>query len=121
MDDEEIILRVKFFRTGTGNEPVREWLRNLAPDVRKTIGEDIKSVQFGWPLGMPLVKKVEPDLWEVRSSIKNGIVRILFTVVDGKMVLLHGFIKKSQKIAQNDLDTARQRLSHIKLEDENDK
>jgi phage-related protein len=120
-EDEEIVLRVKFFRTSAGNEPVREWLKELSPDVRKTIGEDIKSVQFGWPLGMPLVKKIEPGLWEVRSSIRDGIVRILFTVVEDKMVLLHGFVKKSPKLPQNELNTARQRLNNIQLEQENGK
>lgn len=121
MDDEEIVLEVKFFRTTHGNEPVREWLRGLTPDVKKTIGEDIKSVQFGWPLGMPLVRKLAPDLWEVRSSIRDGIVRVLFTVVDNKMVLLHGFIKKSQKTPQNDLNTAKRRLNKVQLEDKNGK
>ncbi len=122
MDDEDIVLRVKFFRTGNGNgnEPVREWLKSLSPDIRKIIGEDIKSVQFGWPLGMPLVRKLAPNLWEIRSSIREGIVRVLFTIVDNKMVLLHGFIKKSQKTPQNDLDIARRRLRKVQLEDEND-
>ncbi len=120
MDDEDIVLRIKFFRTGNGNEPVREWLKSLSPDIRKIIGEDIKSVQFGWPLGMPLVRKLAPNLWEIRSSIREGIVRVLFTIVDNKMVLLHGFIKKSQKTPQNDLDIARRRLRKVQLEDEND-
>ncbi len=107
MDDEELVLKVRFYRTDAGNEPVRSWLKTLNLADRKIIGEDIKSVQFGWPLGMPLVKKLESDLWEVRSSISTGIARVLFTVLDNYMVLLHGFIKKSQKTPQSDLDTAR--------------
>ena len=102
-----------------GNEPVREWLKSLSPDVRKIIGEDIKSVQFGWPLGMPLVRKLAPDLWEIRSSSREGIVRVLFTIADNKMVLLHGFSKKSQKTPKNDLDTAKRRLNKVQLENKN--
>lgn len=121
MDDNELILSVKFFRTANGKEPVREWLKSLAPDIRKTIGEDIKTVQFGWPVGMPIVRKLEPDLWEVRTSIKDGIVRVLFTLSDNKMILLHGFIKKSQKTPKNDLNTARRRLGQVQQEENNDK
>jgi len=62
---DEPILSVVFFRTEAGTEPVREWLRELTVEDRKTIGIDIKTVQYGWPLGMPLVRKMEPGLWEV--------------------------------------------------------
>lgn len=70
----EPILHVKFFRTESGNEPVREFLLELLPNERKIIGTDIKEIQFGWPLGMPLVKKMEKDLWEVRSHLDGRIV-----------------------------------------------
>ena len=106
----DYVLSVVFFLSASGREPVREWLRNLDKEARKTIGEDIKLVQFRWPLGMPLVRKLEPDLWEVRSHISAGrIARILFTVRDGEMVLLHGFIKKSQKTPVKELQLARRR------------
>lgn len=108
--NDEPILRVVFFRTESGREPVREWLRNLSKDDRKTIGEDIKLVQFRWPLGMPLVRKVETDLWEVRSRLKGGrIARVCFTVQAGKIALLHGFIKKTQKTPVRELSLARNR------------
>ncbi len=104
------ILRVVFFRTNAGREPVREWLRSLDSADRKTIGEDIKLVEFGWPLGMPLVRKIESDLWEVRSHLtRRRIARVLFTVQGYQMALLHGLIKKSQKIQQHDLNLARNR------------
>ena len=74
------------------------------------IGEDIKTVQFGWPLGMPLVEKIKPFLWEVRSKVPNGIARTLFTVDGGSMILLHGFVKKTSKIPKNELDIALSRL-----------
>ena len=70
------ILSVKFFHTEAGNEPVRDFLRNLPLEDRKIIGTDIKEVQFGWPLGMPLVRKMEKDLWEVRSHLERRIFRV---------------------------------------------
>ena len=76
----------------------------------KLIGEDIKTVQFGWPLGMPLVEKIEPYLWEVRSKVPDGITRVLFTVDGQMMILLNGFIKKTRKIPQAEINTARSRL-----------
>ena len=104
------ILSVVFFRTTSGREPVREWLKDLDKIDRKVIGEDIKLVQFRWPLGMPLVRKIEADLWEVRSHLSGGrIARIFFTVRGSEMALLHGFIKKSQKAPAKDLQLARQR------------
>lgn len=80
------------------------------------IGEDIKTAQFGWPLGMPLVRKIEPGLWEVRSYISTGIARVLFTVEGNIMVLLHGFVKKSTKTPIDDLSLARKRLSQLRGE-----
>ena len=103
------ILSVTFFKSEIGNEPAREWLKSLTLDQKKRIGEDIKTVQFGWPIGMPVVRKMENGLWEVRSKIDNGIARVLFTIVDDTMVLLHGFIKKSQKTPKDDMETARSR------------
>jgi phage-related protein len=109
----EPILSVAFFRTDAGNEPVRAFLLDLTVEDRKAIGTDIKTVQFGWPLGMPLVRKMAPGLWEVRSNIADGIARVLFTVVTGRMVLLHGFVKKSQKTPADDLKTALVRLRKL--------
>jgi phage-related protein len=107
------ILSVKFFRTEGGNEPVREFLRGLSPDDRKIIGTDIKEVQFGWPLGMPLVRKMEKDLWEIRSHLEGRFARVLFTVTGNQMVLLHAFIKKSHKTPQSDLEIAKARKSQL--------
>ncbi len=112
-EDAEPILHVVFYRTSSGNEPGREWLRGLTREDRKAIGEDIKTAQYGWPLGMPLIRKLEPGLWEVRSRVTDGIARIVFTVDGGVMVLLHGFIKKSQKTPPAELKTARRRLANL--------
>lgn len=107
-------LAVKFFRTVEGREPVREWLKALSAEQRKAIGDDIRTVQFGWPIGMPLVRKMEAGLWEVRIDLPSAIARVLFTVFEGEAILLHGFIKKSQKTALPDLKTARQRKKLLK-------
>src|SRR6266496_460265 len=96
------VLSVAFFRTGSGNEPVREWVKSLPREERRIIGEDIKTVQFGWPLGMPLVRKLDNGLWEVRSRLPDRIARVIFTTGKRRMILLHGFIKKSQKTSQQD-------------------
>jgi phage-related protein len=103
-------LEVRFYKTDGGTEPVRNWLRELSATDRKTIGEDIKTVQFGWPLGMPLVRKLDKDLWEIRIHLDGRIARVLFTVAGSKIVLLHGFIKKSQATPQPDLKLAKDRM-----------
>lgn len=108
------ILDARFYRTEAGSEPVRDWLKELSAADRKTIGEDIKTVQFGWPLGMPLVRKMGAGLWEVRIRLENRIARVLFTVAENQMVLLHGFIKKSQSTPQDDLDVAKDRMKMLK-------
>lgn len=114
--DRQPILLVRFYATSPGNEPVREWLLQLARDDRRAVGSDIKTAQYGWPLGMPLIRKVGSGLREVRSHIAAGIARVLFTVDGQVMVLLHGFVKKSQKTPIADLKTARQRLSGLRKE-----
>jgi phage-related protein len=99
-----------FYRVDSGKEPVREWLKGLVPEDRKSIGEDIKDVEFSWPIGMPLVRPLGRELWEVRSSLRRGrIARVLFCVEHGRMVLLHGFIKKAQNTPQRDIDLALKR------------
>jgi phage-related protein len=107
-------LKVVFYKSSNGKEPVRDWLKELSLQDKKIIGEDIKTVQFGWPLGMPLIRKLEPDLWEVRSNISNGIARVIFTVQAEHMVLLQGFVKKSTKTPVDDLLLARKRLAQVR-------
>jgi phage-related protein len=60
---------VRFYRSGTGREPVLEWLRDLDKEDRQTIGLDLMRVQFGWPIGMPLVRNLKDGMWEVRSTL----------------------------------------------------
>ncbi|HEB93333.1 MAG TPA: type II toxin-antitoxin system RelE/ParE family toxin [Gammaproteobacteria bacterium] len=104
---------VVFYRTDSGSEPVRDWLKGLAKAEKRIIGGDIKTVQYGWPLGMPVVRKLEQNLWEIRSRLDKRIARILFTIQGTTMILLHGFIKKSQKIAKAELVLARQRKTRL--------
>lgn len=109
-----LILNACFYRSTSGREPVREWLkRELSLGARQAIGADIKTVQEGWPLGMPLVRKLDTQLWEVRSHAPEGIARVLFTLVEADMVLLHGFTKKSGKTPQDDLALAKQRRNEV--------
>ena len=107
-------LQVYFFKTSTNKQPVRDWLKGLRVEDKKIIGNDLKTAQFGWPIGMPLIRKLDADLWEVRSRLHNRIARVIFTVEGDKMVLLHGFIKKSQKTPQSDLQLAKQRLKTLR-------
>lgn len=94
---------------GGGGEPVREWLKGLLPEDRKRIGEDIKTVEFGWPVGMPVCKPLGDGIYEVRTSLGQKRIARVFFYIDRKsrMVLLHGFIKKTQKTPGEDLTLAR--------------
>ena len=103
-----------FFRTEGGGEPVRDWLKGLpSPEDRKRIGEDIKTVEFGWPIGMPVCRPLGDGIYEVRTSLaQNRIARVLFYIDKrSRMVLLHGFIKKTQKTSNDDLALARSNKS----------
>lgn len=103
-------LPARFYRLDSGREPVREWLKAQDPEDRRIVGEDIKDVEFAWPIGMPLVRGLGDGLWEVRSMLTGGkIARVIFTIEYGSMVLLPGFIKKTQKTPKQDLDLALKR------------
>jgi phage-related protein len=98
-----------FFRTEAGGEPVREWLKSLPAVERRLIGADIKTVEFGWPIGMPVCRPLGKGLYEVRTDLPgNRAARVLFYVDKrSRMVLLHGFIKKTRKTPIEDLELAR--------------
>ena len=108
------VLDVRFFKTDSGTESVRDWLKSLSAADKKAIGENIKTVQFGWPLGMPLVDHIDGDIWEVRARLETRIARVLFAMDGGVMVLLHGFVKKQQKTPKPDLDLAKDRLKQLR-------
>ena len=101
---------VVFYRTRGGSEVVRDWLRGLPDTDRNAIGQDLMRVQYRWPVGMPLCRGLGDGLWEVRSALPgNRIARVLFSVHQGRLLALHGFIKKSQKTPVEDLSLARRR------------
>jgi len=106
-------LKVRFYQEANGSEPVREWLKRLPVEERKSIGADIKTVQFRWPVGLPWVRSLGAGLWEVRSNLANRTARVIFTIVSGEMLLLHGFIKKTQEAPASQLDLARKRARKI--------
>jgi phage-related protein len=103
-------LKAVFYRSATGKEPAREWLKGLPKDDRKTVGEDIAYVQYKWPIGKPRVDHLRGAVWEVRTSLGNRIARTLFAVEGGQMILLHGFIKKTQQTQSSDIDLAEKRF-----------
>ena len=96
------------------SQPARDWLKSLPREERLEIGSDIQAVQFGWPLGLPLVRHLEGDLWEVRSKLGNRIARVIFAVEDGTIFLLHGFIKTTQKTPPDELKLAAKRWKKVK-------
>ena len=108
------ILEAFFFKTETSNEPVRNWLQLQAIEDKKRIGEDIKTVHFGWPLGMPLVRHIDGEIWEIRCRLSGGIARVLFVLESNTMILIHGFIKKQQKTPKPDLDLAKIRVKQLR-------
>lgn len=107
------VLRVRFYRTEEGHEPVREWLKSLPQAERKAVGDDLRTMQFGWPLGMPLVRSLGAGLWEVRTRLPNRIARVLFTTYEGEAVLLNGFIKKSRATPLAELRLALRRMREL--------
>jgi len=105
---------IVFYRNPLGGEPVRDWLRNLPDDDRRKIGVDLATLQVGWPVGMPLCRALGGGLWEVRSSLpSNRIARLLFCVDKGRIGIVNGFIKKTQKTPQDELELARKRMKEM--------
>ena len=111
---EEKSFQVIFFELESGNQPAREFIKNLTKDAKKIIGADIRVVQNTFPVGLPLVRKLKPGLWEIRSDIKDGICRVFFTFIMKEIILLHGIVKKTQKTPQHDIDIALERRKEFK-------
>lgn len=102
--------KVRFFSTVSGSEPVREWMRSLDRDERFVIGTDLLTVQYGFPIGMPLCRALGDGLYEVRSSLPSRReARVIFFADGEDLIVVSGFIKKSQKTPKNEIDLARRR------------
>ena len=112
MIDRKKKLQALFYMTAAGRKPVREWILDLDKADRIIVGKDIQKVEFGWPIGMPSCRPLGAGLHEVRSDLAGArIARVIFCIAAGEMVLLHGFIKKSQKTPEHELKTALARLA----------
>jgi phage-related protein len=107
------VLSCSFYRTEAGTEPVREWLRSLQAEARKTIGRDIQDVQWRWPISRPLVDGLGAGLYEVRTTCERTEYRVLFCIEDSTMYLLHGFVKKSRRTPRTEVDLARRRQKAV--------
>jgi phage-related protein len=107
-------LNAIFYKTEMGTEPVKEWLLSVTKEELRQVGEEISYVQFKWPIGKPQVDHLRGAIWEVRTTLKTRIARVLFAVEGDEMVLLHGFIKKTQTTDKNDIDLAEVRFKDWK-------
>ncbi|MCR5318278.1 MAG: type II toxin-antitoxin system RelE/ParE family toxin [Treponema sp.] len=107
-------LQVEFFKTEQNNEPVRDFLKALSQEDKKSVGANIMAVEMLWPISYPSVRKLDTDLWEVRSNISDKrICRVMFTVEDKRMILLHAFVKKTQKTPKEDMELGKKRRSLV--------
>lgn len=114
MIDRSKKLPARFFQSYSGKEPVRDWIKSLPVEDRRIVGTDLQKVEFGMPLRLPYCRNIGHGLWEVRSNLTDSrIGRVIFALVGGEMVLLHGFIKKTRKTPKQDIDLARQRLKEL--------
>ena len=105
-DKQSPEMPVRFYRTEAGRYPVLDWLRGLDKADRHAIGLDLMRVQFGWPIGRPLVGSLKDGLWEVRSTLPSqGIARLI--------LCFHEFIKKTQKTPADDLALAKRRMKEV--------
>ena len=111
-DDKRVPAR--FYRTANGGEPVREWLKGLDPAARRVIGFDLKEAEFGWPVGMPLCRSLGRGLWELRRTLRDRrIARVIFCTHGGQLVVLHGFIKKTQRTPPQEIELALKRKREV--------
>jgi len=107
-------IEAEFYQTKARAQPVRDFLRDLTKAQKKAIGTDIRTLEYGWPIGMPVCRPMGDGLWEVRTSVDKLEFRTLFCVHREKLVLLHSFVKKTQKTPKADLDLAKNRRKELR-------
>lgn len=99
-----------FFKTENGKEPVRDCLQGFTRSDKQAIGEDIKRVEFGWPIGMPTCEAMGDGMFQTRTNLAtNRIARVFFCVEEGHMYVLHVIVKKTPRTPPDDLELARKR------------
>ena len=108
------MIQVVFYRTADRNEPAREFIKSLSRAERREVGADLHTLQSDWPIGMPLVRSMGKGLWELRSDLGDRIARLLFCFHEQEIVVLHGFIKKTQSTQLSDLNLALKRMKEVK-------
>jgi phage-related protein len=107
-------MQARFYVTAGGARPVREWILEMSYDDRHAIGKDIQKVEFGWPIGRPHCAPLSNGLWEVRTGLSgNRIARVIFCLKDGEMILLHGFIKKTQQTPKSEIELSLKRKREV--------
>jgi len=113
-DSERKKIRLIFFRTSAGSEPVRDWLKAMPEEDRRAIGMDLLRAQWRWPVGMPLCRPMGSGLWEIRTDLPlNRTARVLICVHQEHLVALHGFIKKTRATPDDELALARRRQKEL--------
>lgn len=100
---------VIFYRTTAGNEPALDWFRTLDAEERRIVGFDLRTLQIGFPMGMPLCRSLGDGLWELRSTLPHKVARVIFFLDGQTFIVVHGFIKKSEKTPAEELETAKAR------------
>jgi phage-related protein len=107
-------LPLRFWNSSLGNQPTRDWFRALPEADRTVLGRDLRRVQFGWPIGMPLVKSLGGGLWELRTSLPSKReARVLFCMNEDTIAVLNGFIKKTQKTPLAEMRLAAKRMRDL--------
>ena len=115
-DPEPQKIPLMFYCTEAGSEPVREWLKGLLQVERHAIGRDLMRAQWRWPVVMPLCRPLGSGLWEVRTDLPTKrVARVLLCLYRGRLVALHGFIKKTRATPHEDLELARKRRKELEL------
>ncbi|MGE0501334.1 MAG: type II toxin-antitoxin system RelE/ParE family toxin [Rhizobiaceae bacterium] len=109
------MFEVVFFATGAGNEPVLEWLRGLGKQEKAKIGADLRTVQFGFPIGMPLCRSLGDGLFELRTSLPSRKeARLIFFQHGEDLIVVAGFIKKTMKTPGTEIEKAKVRRSEYR-------
>jgi len=109
--------QVVFYITRSGNKPVREFLDTLPVPDRAAVLRNLSLLQeFGLDVGAPLVRPIRGrrKLWELRVRATKGAIRVFYFAHTGRrFVLLHGFVKKSQKTPSKELNIAERRMLDV--------